>query len=213
MGSAGHPGRLRDRPRPDPRARGRPHRAAEGRPRRDRHHRAALPGQARAATTASSARSPTSSTTRCITGIRNIADQSRQDRACGSGSSCKRGEIAKVVLNNLYKHTPLQSTFGANMVALVDGVPRTLGLKALLRHYVDHQKEVVTRRTKFRLDRAERRAHILEGYLIALEQPRRGDRAHPRLARRRGGARRRSSSASRSPRSRPRPSSTCACSA
>ena len=101
----------------------------------------------------------------------------------------KRGEIAKVVLNNLYKHTPLQSTFGANMVALVDGTPRTLGLKALLRHYVDHQKEVITRRTKFRLERAERRAHILEGYLIALEQPRRGDRDHPRVERRRRRAR------------------------
>ena len=81
----------------------------------------------------------------------------------------RRDQVAKVVLNNLYKHTPLQTTFGANMVALVDGVPRTLGLKAMLRHYVDHQREVVTRRTKYRLDRAERRAHILEGFLIALD--------------------------------------------
>ncbi len=103
-----------------------------------------------------------------LNGIRNIADQSDK-QGMRIWIELKRGEIAKVVLNNLYKHTPLQSTFGANMVALVDGTPRTLGLKALLRHYVDHQKQVITRRTKFRLDRAERRAHILEGYLIALE--------------------------------------------
>src|SRR3954452_1553880 len=82
----------------------------------------------------------------------------------------KRDAIPKVVLNKLYKHTPLQSTFGVNMVALVDGVePRTLSLKQLLEHYIAHQKEVLTRRTKFELDRAEKRAHILEGYLIALD--------------------------------------------
>ncbi|MFL6042707.1 MAG: DNA gyrase subunit A [Gaiellales bacterium] len=82
----------------------------------------------------------------------------------------KRDAIPKVVLNKLYKHTPLQSTFGVNMVALVDGVePRTLSLKQLLEYYIAHQKEVVTRRTKFELDRAEKRAHILEGYLIALD--------------------------------------------
>jgi DNA gyrase subunit A len=81
----------------------------------------------------------------------------------------KRDAIPKVVLNKLYKHTALQSTFGVNMVALVDGVPRTLGLRDVLRHYLAHQKEVVTRRTKFALDRAEKRAHVLEGYLIALD--------------------------------------------
>src|SRR4051794_22995481 len=82
----------------------------------------------------------------------------------------KRDAIPKVVLNKLYKHTALQSTFGVNMVALVDGVePRTLSLKQLLEHYIAHQKEVVTRRTKYELDRAEKRAHILEGYLIALD--------------------------------------------
>jgi DNA gyrase subunit A len=81
----------------------------------------------------------------------------------------KREAIPKVVLNKLFKHTSLQSTFGVNMVALVDGVPRTLSLRQVLVHYVDHQKEVVTRRTKFELDRAERRAHVLEGYLIALD--------------------------------------------
>ena len=81
----------------------------------------------------------------------------------------KRGAMAKVVLNNLYKKTQLQSSFGANMVSLVDGVPRTLGLRDMIRHYVDHQREVVTRRTQFQLRRAEARAHLLEGLLIALD--------------------------------------------
>src|SRR5437870_6009185 len=80
----------------------------------------------------------------------------------------KRDAIPKVVLNKLYKHTPMQTTFGANMVALVDGVPRTLGLTQLIRNYVDHQRDVVVRRTKFELRRAEARAHILEGLLVAL---------------------------------------------
>jgi DNA gyrase subunit A len=80
----------------------------------------------------------------------------------------KRDVIPKVALNKLYKHTPMQTTFGVNMVALVDGVPRTLGLQQLIHNYVDHQREVIVRRTKFELSRAEARAHILEGLLIAL---------------------------------------------
>jgi DNA gyrase subunit A len=80
----------------------------------------------------------------------------------------KRDAIPEVVLNKLYKHTSLQQTFGVNMVALADGVPRTLDLRESIRYYVLHQKEVVTRRTKDELQRAERRAHILEGLLIAL---------------------------------------------
>jgi DNA gyrase subunit A len=79
----------------------------------------------------------------------------------------KREAIPKVVLNKLYKHTPLQTTFGVNMVALVDNVPRTLSLREVLGHYVDHQREVIVRRTKFELRKAEERAHILEGLLIA----------------------------------------------
>ena len=79
------------------------------------------------------------------------------------------GPPAKVVLNNLYKKTAMQTTFGANMVALVDGVPKTLSLLELIHHYVDHQREVVTRRTQYELRRAEARAHILEGLLIALD--------------------------------------------
>ncbi len=81
----------------------------------------------------------------------------------------KRDAIPKVVLNKLYKHTSLQTTFGVNMVALVDGVPRTLGLWEVIKAYVDHQREVIVRRTKFELRKAEDRAHILEGLLIALD--------------------------------------------
>jgi DNA gyrase subunit A len=81
----------------------------------------------------------------------------------------KRDAIPKVVLNKLYKHTPLQTTFGVNMVALVDNVPRTLSLREAIGHYVDHQREIIIRRTKYELRRAEERAHVLEGLLIALD--------------------------------------------
>jgi DNA gyrase subunit A len=81
----------------------------------------------------------------------------------------KRDAIPKVVLNKLYKHTPLQTTFGVNMVALVDNVPRTLSLREVIGHYVDHQREVIVRRTQYELRRSEERAHVLEGQLIALE--------------------------------------------
>ncbi len=80
----------------------------------------------------------------------------------------KRDAIPKVVLNKLYKHTPMQATFGVNMVALVDNVPRTLSLREVIGHYVDHQREVIVRRTQYELRRAEERAHVLEGYLVAL---------------------------------------------
>src|SRR5256885_3203011 len=81
----------------------------------------------------------------------------------------KRDAIPKVVLNKIYKHTPLQTTFGVNMVALVDGVPKTLNLRELIHHYVDHQREVIIRRTQYELRQAEARAHILEGLLVALD--------------------------------------------
>src|SRR5438094_1067485 len=81
----------------------------------------------------------------------------------------KRDAIPQVALNKLFKHTPLQSTFGYNAVALVDGVPRTLSLLELVRHYLDFQREVVTRRSKDELRKAEARAHVLQGYLIALD--------------------------------------------
>ena len=81
----------------------------------------------------------------------------------------KREAIPQVVLNKLYKHTALQATWGYNAVALVDGVPRTLALRDLLGHYLDFQREVVTRRLKYELRKAEARAHVLLGYLIALD--------------------------------------------
>jgi DNA gyrase subunit A len=100
--------------------------------------------------------------------ISNLADHS--DR---SGMriqiELKRDAVPQVVLNKLFKHTPLQATFGYNAVALVDGVPRTLSLLELIRHYLDYQREVVTRRTKYELRKAMERAHVLEGYLIALD--------------------------------------------
>src|SRR5207248_1154916 len=80
----------------------------------------------------------------------------------------KRDDSANVVLNNLYKHTPLQTSFGVNMVALVDGVPRTLDLKQAIQAYVDHQVEVIRRRSEYRLKKAQDRAHIVEGLLSAL---------------------------------------------
>ena len=81
----------------------------------------------------------------------------------------KRDAVARVVLNNLYKLTPLQENFSANMLALVDGVPRTLSIDGFISHWVDHQIEVIVRRTQFRLRKAEERAHILRGYLKALD--------------------------------------------
>src|SRR5438105_10677084 len=81
----------------------------------------------------------------------------------------KRDAVPQVVLNKLFKHTPLQTTFGYNAVALVDGVPRTLSLLELLRHYLEFQRTVVVRRSKFELRKAEARAHVLLGYLVALD--------------------------------------------
>ncbi|MGI8631230.1 MAG: DNA gyrase subunit A [Solirubrobacterales bacterium] len=81
----------------------------------------------------------------------------------------KRGEQSQPVINKLFKHTPMQTSFGVNAVALVDGVPRTLPLREFIEHYVRHQREMITRRTQFELRRAEARAHILEGLLIALD--------------------------------------------
>jgi DNA gyrase subunit A len=104
-----------------------------------------------------------------LDGISDIRDET-DERGMRLVIELKRGgPPAKVVLNNLYKKTAMQTTFGANMVALVDGVPRTLKLIELIQYYVDHQREVVTRRTQYELRRAEARAHILEGLLVALD--------------------------------------------
>ncbi|MGE5481264.1 MAG: DNA gyrase subunit A [Chloroflexota bacterium] len=81
----------------------------------------------------------------------------------------KRDAIPDVVLNNLYKHTSMQVTFGANMLALVHGRPKVLTLRDMMRHFIDHRNEVIVRRTEFELDAAEKRAHILEGFIIALD--------------------------------------------
>ncbi|MGJ7909182.1 intein-containing DNA gyrase subunit A [Actinopolyspora sp. H202] len=105
-----------------------------------------------------------------ISGITDIADESNSRRGMRIVITLKRDAIPKVVLNNLYKHTQLQTTFGVNMLALVDGVPRTLRLDQVIRYYVRHQIDVIVRRTKHRLQRAERRAHILRGLTLALDQ-------------------------------------------
>ncbi|MFC0507238.1 DNA gyrase subunit A [Micromonospora costi] len=102
-------------------------------------------------------------------GIADIRDESSGRTGMRIVLVLKRDAVAKVVLNNLYKHTQLQETFGANMLALVDGVPRTLNLAQFIRYYVDHQVEVIRRRTAFRLRKAEERAHILRGLAKALD--------------------------------------------
>ncbi|MBV1852243.1 DNA gyrase subunit A [Catellatospora tritici] len=102
-------------------------------------------------------------------GIADIRDESSGRTGMRLVLVLKRDAVAKVVLNNLYKHTQLQETFGANMLALVDGVPRTLNLAQFLLHYVTHQIEVIQRRTAYRLRKAEERAHILRGLVKALD--------------------------------------------
>ena len=104
-----------------------------------------------------------------INGISDLRDESDRSGMRLVIELKRGGDPAEVVLNQLYKHTQMQNSFGVNMVALVDGVPRTLSLKELVQHYVAHQREVVTRRTQHELRRAEARAHVLEGLLIALD--------------------------------------------
>ncbi|HVE92664.1 MAG TPA: DNA gyrase subunit A [Actinomycetota bacterium] len=103
-----------------------------------------------------------------IDGIRNVNDESAKGKT-RLVIELKRDANANVVLNNLFKHTPMQATFGVNTVALVDGVPRTLNLAQSLTAYVEHQVDVVTRRTQFRLRKARDRAHLVEGLLKALD--------------------------------------------
>ncbi|MFY1674370.1 intein-containing DNA gyrase subunit A [Plantactinospora sp. WMMB334] len=104
-----------------------------------------------------------------LAGIADIRDESSGRTGMRIVLVLKRDAVAKVVLNNLYKHTQLQETFGANMLALVDGVPRTLNLAQFIRYYVDHQIDVIRRRTAYRLRKAEERAHILRGLVKALD--------------------------------------------
>jgi DNA gyrase subunit A len=105
-----------------------------------------------------------------ISGIADIRDESSGRTGQRLVIVLKRDAVAKIVLNNLYKHTQLQDTFGANMLALVDGVPRTLRLDQLIRHWVTHQVSVIVRRTRFLLRRAQERAHIVSALLKAIDQ-------------------------------------------
>lgn len=105
-----------------------------------------------------------------ITGVSDVRDESSGRTGQRLVIVLKRDAVPKIVLNNLYKHTQLQETFGANMLALVDEVPRTLRLDEFVRHYVDHQIDVIVRRTRFLLRKAEQRAHILRGLLRALDR-------------------------------------------
>ena len=104
-----------------------------------------------------------------IAGISEIVDESSDRIGMRIVITLKRDAVAKVVLNNLYKHTQLQHSFGVNMLAIVDGVPRTLRLDQVVRHYVRHQIDVIVRRTRYRLRKAEERAHILRGLVKALD--------------------------------------------
>nr|WP_229662222.1 DNA gyrase subunit A [Agromyces bauzanensis] len=104
-----------------------------------------------------------------IGGIADIRDETSGRTGQRLVIVLKRDAVAKVVLNNLYKHTQLQENFGANMLAIVDGVPRTLSIDGFVAHWVDHQVDVIVRRTQYRLRKAEERMHILRGYLKALD--------------------------------------------
>ena len=104
-----------------------------------------------------------------IKGIADVRDEGNERLGQRLVIVLRNDAIPKVVLNNLYKHTQLQDSFGANMLALVDNVPRTLRLDEFIRYYIEHQVEVIVRRTKYRLLEREKRAHILRGYLKALD--------------------------------------------
>jgi DNA gyrase subunit A len=104
-----------------------------------------------------------------VGGISDIADESSQRTGQRLVITLRRDAVAKVVLNNLYKHTQLQDTFGVNMLAIVDGVPRTLRLDEMVRYYVAHQVDVIVRRTRFQLRQKRERLHVLEGLLVALD--------------------------------------------
>jgi DNA gyrase subunit A len=104
-----------------------------------------------------------------LAGIANVEDQGSDRVGVRIVVEVKRDAVAKVVLNNLYKHTQLQTSFGANMLSIVDGVPRTLRLDQMIRYYVEHQLDVIVRRTTYRLRKANERAHILRGLVKALD--------------------------------------------
>ncbi|ABW09476.1 DNA gyrase, A subunit [Parafrankia sp. EAN1pec] len=104
-----------------------------------------------------------------VTGISDVRDETSARIGQRLVIDLKRDAVAKVVLNNLYKHTQLQDTFGVNMLAIVDGVPRTLRLDQMISYYVEHQVDVIVRRTRYQLRKARERLHVLDGLLIALD--------------------------------------------
>ncbi|HEY7564825.1 MAG TPA: DNA gyrase subunit A [Acidimicrobiia bacterium] len=104
-----------------------------------------------------------------LAGIADVRNESDNRRGTRLVIELKKDAVPQVILNQLYKNTPLQESFGVNMVALVDGIPRTLNLAEMIGHYLDHQMEVIERRTRFRLAEAEARAHIVEGLIIAID--------------------------------------------
>jgi DNA gyrase subunit A len=166
VGPRGHRGGVPHRPRLGPHARG--HRGRRGRqgPHDPRGHRAALPGEPG---------QPGREDRRLVRdgkigGIADVRDEGSQRTGQRLVIVLKRDAVAKVVLNNLYKHTQLQDTFGCNMLAIVDGVPRTLRLDEFVAHYVAHQVDVIVRRTRFQLRKAEERAHILRALGKALDR-------------------------------------------
>jgi DNA gyrase subunit A len=104
-----------------------------------------------------------------LAGIADVRNESDNRRGTRLVIELKKDAVPQVVLNQLYKNTPLQESFGVNMVALVDGIPRTLNLADMIGHYLDHQMEVIERRTRFRLEEAQARAHIVEGLIVAVD--------------------------------------------
>ena len=163
-----HPRRVPHRPRPRRHARARTHRGAARRQVGDRDHASCPYGVKKGGDTGVIRKIADLVQEKVLTEISDLADHS--DRTgMRIQVELKRDAVPQVALNKLFKHTPLQSTFGYNAVALVDGVPKTLSLLELVTHYLDFQREVVTRRSKDELHKAERRAHVLEGYLIALD--------------------------------------------
>ena len=160
---AGHPRRLRDRPRPRASSAARAH-IEPLRQGKEAIIVTELPYQVNkgGATTALIKKIAEVVNDKKIPEISDLRDESDK-RGMRLVIELKRDAIPKVVLNKLYKHTTMQTTFGVNMVALVDGVPRTLSLREVIHHYVDHQRDVIVRRTKYELRQAEARAHILEG--------------------------------------------------
>ena len=147
-----------------------------------------------------------------LQGIADIKDLTdREQRACAWSSRSRTASYPEALLEQLYRQTPMEDSFGINNVALVDGQPRTLGLKELLEVFLDHRFDVVRRRSQFRRDKAADRLHLVDGLLIAIldiDEVIQLIRTSDNAARRQGAADRRSST---SPRSRPTTSSTCRC--